>query len=451
MNAKDLTGMPTTPPQAAATGLLERLFKLREHGTTPRTEVIAGITTFLTMAYIIFVNPSILGDAGMPKDAVFVATCLIAALGSAIMGLYANYPIAMAPGMGLNAYFAYAVVLHMGFTWQAALGAVFISGCLFLVVTLFGIRRHIIDGIPQSLRSAITVGIGLFLALIALKSAGIVVGDKATLVTLGDLHSAPVILAVLGFLAIVALDKARVPGAILIGIVGVTVASFFFGGNQFRGIFSAPPSIAPTFLQLDIHTAVTKGLLNVVLVFFLVELFDATGTLMGVAKRAGLLVPGKMERLNKSLLADSGAIFAGSLLGTSSTTAYIESASGVQAGGRTGMTALTVAVLFLACLFIAPLAGVVPAYATAPALFFVACLMLRELTELDWNDSTEVVPAAVTALMMPFTYSIANGLAFGFITYAAAKLFTGRVREVHFMVWIIAAVFLFKFFYIGGH
>ena len=451
MNAKDLTGMPTTPPQAAATGLLERLFKLREHGTTPRTEVIAGITTFLTMAYIIFVNPSILGDAGMPKDAVFVATCLIAALGSAIMGLYANYPIAMAPGMGLNAYFAYAVVLHMGFTWQAALGAVFISGCLVLVVTLFGIRRHIIDGIPQSLRSAITVGIGLFLALIALKSAGIVVGDKATLVTLGDLHSAPVILAVLGFLAIVALDKARVPGAILIGIVGVTVASFFFGGNQFRGIFSAPPSIAPTFLQLDIHTAVTKGLLNVVLVFFLVELFDATGTLMGVAKRAGLLVPGKMERLNKSLLADSGAIFAGSLLGTSSTTAYIESASGVQAGGRTGMTALTVAVLFLACLFIAPLAGVVPAYATAPALFFVACLMLRELIDLNWDDTTETVPAAVTALAMPFTYSIANGLAFGFITYAAIKLLTGRVREVHWMVWIIATVFLFKFFYVGGH
>ena len=451
MNAKDLTGMPTTPPQAAATGLLERLFKLREHGTTPRTEVIAGITTFLTMAYVIFVNPSILGDAGMPKDAVFVATCLIAALGSAIMGLYANYPIAMAPGMGLNAYFAYAVVLHMGFTWQAALGAVFISGCLFLVVTLFGIRRHIIDGIPQSLRSAITVGIGLFLALIALKSAGIVVGDKATLVTLGDLHSAPVILAVLGFLAIVALDKARVPGAILIGIVGVTVASFFFGGNQFRGIFSAPPSIAPTFLQLDIHTAVTKGLLNVVLVFFLVELFDATGTLMGVAKRAGLLVPGKMERLNKALLADSGAIFAGSLLGTSSTTAYVESAAGVQAGGRTGMTALTVAALFLACLFIAPLAGVVPAYATAPALFFVACLMLRELIDLNWDDTTETVPAAVTALAMPFTYSIANGLAFGFITYAAIKLLTGRVREVHWMVWVIAAVFLFKFFYVGGH
>ena len=429
----------------------ERVFKLKEHETTVRTELMAGLTTFLTMAYIIFVNPSILGDAGMPKDAVFVATCLIAALGTTIMGLYANYPIALAPGMGLNAYFAYVVVLKMGFTWQAALGAVFVSGCLFLLVTLFGLRGLIIRGIPLSLRYAITVGIGLFLALIALKSAGIVAASPATFVTLGDLHTAPVVLAVLGFVLIVVLDKLKVPGAILIGIVAVTVASFFFGGNQFRGVFSAPPSIAPTFLQLDIKGALTGGLLNVVMVFFLVELFDATGTLMGVAKRAGLLVPGKMDRLNKSLLADSGAIFAGSLLGTSSTTAYVESAAGVQAGGRTGLTALTVAVLFLACLFIAPLAGVVPAYATAPALFFVACLMLRDLTELDWDDTTEVIPAAVTALTMPFTYSIANGLAFGFITYAALKLFTGKVREVHWMVWIIGGVFLFKFIYIGGH
>ena len=433
-----------------STSWIERLFKLEEHGTNVRTELIAGLTTFLTMAYIIFVNPAILGDAGMPKDAVFVATCLIAALGTAVMAFYANYPIALAPGMGLNAYFAYAVVLHMGFTWQAALGAVFISGCLFLFVTLTGIRGLIIAGIPQSLRYAITVGIGLFLALIALKSAGIVVGSKATLVTLGDLHQPSVILAVLGFLLMVALDKLRVRGAILIGIVAVTIASFFFAGNEFRGIFSAPPSIEPTFLKLDIMTALTKGLLNVVLVFFLVELFDATGTLMGVARRAGLLVPGRMDRLNKSLFADSAAIFAGSLLGTSSTTAYVESASGVQAGGRTGMTALTVAALFLACLFIAPLAGVVPAYATAQALFFVACLMLRDLTELDWDDTTEVIPAAVTALTMPFTYSIANGLAFGFITYAAIKLLTGRVREVHWMVWLIVGVFLFKFFYIPG-
>ena len=402
--------------------MLERFFKLKEHGTTVRTEIVAGLTTFLTMAYIIFVNPSILGAAGMPQDAVFVATCLIAALGGA-----------------------------MGYSWQTALGAVFISGCLFLAITLFGLRELIVRGIPQSIRTSIVVGIGMFLALIALKSAGIVVASPDTLVTLGDLHQPQVVLAALGFLLIVVLDRFKVPGAILIGIVAVTVLSFFFGGNKFAGVFAPPPSIAPTFLQLDIKGAFQAGVLNVVLVFFLVELFDATGTLMGVAKRAGLLVPGRMERFNKALLADSAAIFAGSLLGTSSTTAYVESAAGVQAGGRTGLTALTVAVLFLACLFISPLAGVVPAYATAPALFFVACLMLRELTELDWDEPTEVIPAVITALMMPFTYNIANGLAFGFIAYAALKLCTGKAREVHWMTWIIAAVFLFKFIYMKGH
>lgn len=431
--------------------MLESLFKLKEHGTTVRTELLAGLTTFLTMAYIIFVNPSILGAAGMPKEAVFVATCLIAALGTGIMALYANYPIALAPGMGLNAYFAFVVVGAMGYSWQTALGAVFISGCLFLLVTIFRLRELIVNGIPQSIRIAITVGIGLFLALIALKSAGVVAASPATFVTLGDVHQPSVVLATLGFFAIVVLDKLRVRGAILIGIIGVTVLSFFFAGNQFHGVFSAPPSIAPTFLQLDIAGALKGGILNVVLVFFLVELFDATGTLMGVAKRAGLLTAGKMDRLNKALLADSGAIFAGSLLGTSSTTAYIESAAGVQAGGRTGLTALTVAVLFLACLVISPLAGTVPPYATAPALFYVACLMLRELVELDWDETTEVVPAAVTALVMPFTYNIANGLGFGFITYAVLKLCTGRAREVHFMVWIISAIFLFKFIYVGGH
>jgi len=430
--------------------LLEKVFKLSEHKTDVKTELVAGLTTFLTMAYIIFVNPAILGDAGMPKDAVFVATCLIAAFGTAIMALYANYPIALAPGMGLNAYFAYAVVGAMGFKWQVALGAVFISGCLFLLITIFRLRELIVRGIPQSLRTAIVVGIGMFLAIIALKSAGIVAPSKATYVTLGDLHQAPVVLFCIGFITIVVLDKFKVTGAILIGIVLVTILSFFFGGNKFGGVVAMPPSIEPTLLQLDIKGALAGGILNVVLVFFLVELFDATGTLMGVAKRAGLLTEGKMDRLNKALLADSAAIFAGSLLGTSSTTAYAESAAGVQAGGRTGLTALTVAILFLACLFIAPLAGVVPAYATAPALLFVACLMLRELTELNWDDSTEVVPAAITALMMPFTYNIANGLAFGFITYALLKLFTGRVAQVHWMVWIISAIFLFRFIYLGG-
>jgi len=430
--------------------IAEKLFRLKENGTDVRTEVIAGLTTFLTMAYIIFVNPTILADAGMPKDAVFVATCLAAALGTAIMGLYANYPIGMAPGMGLNAYFAYAVVGGMGVPWPVALGAVFISGCLFVLVSVAGLREMIVNGIPRSLRTAITVGLGLFLALIALKSAGIVTANPATMVAVGDLHQPGAILAIVGFLLIVTLDRLQVRGAILIGIVVVTVLSFFFAGNTFRGIVSAPPSLAPTFGALDVPGALATGILNIVLVFFLVELFDATGTLMGVANRAGLLVAGKMERLNKALLADSVAIVAGSALGTSSTTAYVESAAGVQAGGRTGLTALVVAAMFLACLFIAPLAGVVPAYATAPALLFVACLMLRDLADIEWGETTESVPAAITALLIPFTYSIAHGIAFGFITYGALKLLTGRAREAKPIVWVIGAVFLFKYVYLGA-
>ena len=424
---------------------LNQFFKLAEHGTNIRTEVVAGVTTFLTMAYIIFVNPAILGDAGLPKDAVFVATCVAAALGTLIMGLYANYPIGMAPGMGLNAYFAYAVVLGMGVPWRTALGAVFISGCLFIIVSVFRVREHIVNGIPHSLRVASTVGLGLFLALIAMKSAGLVVASPETLVTVGDMHNPHTLMAIFGFLLIVTLDRLKVPGALLIGIVAVTALSFFFGGNTFKGFMSLPPSIAPTLFQFDLAGAISIGLFNVVLVFFLVELFDATGTLMGVASRAGLLVNGKMERLNKALLADSCAIVAGSALGTSSTTAYLESAAGVQAGGRTGLTALVVALLFLAALFFAPIAGVVPAYATAPALLFVACLMLRDLVDVDWSDTTESVPAAITALVIPFTYSIAHGIAFGFITYAGLKLLTGQARQVKPVVWIIAVVFLIKY------
>ncbi|MFE1599582.1 NCS2 family permease [Methylobacterium sp. ID0610] len=431
-------------------GLLERLFALKAHGTTVRTELLAGLTTFLTMAYIVFINPSILADAGMPKGAVFVATCLVAAIGSLIMAFLANYPIAMAPGMGLNAYFAYVVVLQMGYTWQAALGAVFISGVCFLIVTLTGLRSLIVEGIPRSMRIAITVGIGLFLAIIALKNAGVVAASPATFVTLGDLHKPSTVLAVLGFILVAVLSVRKVKGALLASILSVTVLSFLVAGNGFQGVVSMPPSIAPTLFALDLSGALSAGLLNVVLVLFLVELFDATGTLMGVASRAGLLVDGKMTRLNRALMADSGAIFIGSLLGTSSTTAYLESASGVEEGGRTGLTAVTVAVLFLACLFFAPLAGSVPPYATAPALFYVACLMLHDLVGLDWDDLTEVIPACVTALLMPFTYSIANGVAFGFITYAALKLLTGRARDVKPIVWVIAALFLFKFVESGG-
>lgn len=426
--------------------MLERYFQLSAHGTTIKTELLAGLTTFLTMAYIIFVNPDILSAAGMPKDSVFVATCLAAAIGSAIMGLYANYPIALAPGMGLNAYFAFAVVKGMGFTWQAALGAVFISGLLFIVVSLFKVREAIVNAIPRSLKFAISAGIGLFLAIIGLKNAGLIVAHPSTFVTIGNLHQPGPVLAALGFLLIVALEWRKVPGAIIIGILAVTVAAIAMGLAPFGGIVAAPPSIAPTFLQMDLAGALHAGLLTVILTFFLVELFDASGTLIGVAHRAGLLdADGKLPRLKKALLADSTAIAAGAVLGTSSTTAYIESAAGTAAGGRTGLTAVTVAVLFIVALVFAPLAGTVPAFATAPALCYVAVLMLRGLSEIDWDDLTEAAPAAVTAITMPFTFSIAHGIAFGFIAYAAIKLLTGRVKELPPTVALIALVFVLKF------
>ncbi|MBN9242826.1 MAG: NCS2 family permease [Mesorhizobium sp.] len=425
--------------------MLEKLFKLSENGTTARTEVVAGVTTFLTMSYIIFVNPDILSSTGMDRSAIFVATCVAAALGSAVMGLFANWPIGMAPGMGLNAFFAFTVVAAMGFSWQQALGAVFISGMIFLLLTVTGARAWLIRGIPRSLRSAIAVGIGLFLAIIALKNAGIVVANQATLVGLGDLGNTGTLLAIFGFFVIAGLDALKVKGAILIGILVVTLASMALGVTEFHGIVSAPPSLAPTFLQLDIMGALHAGFLHVILVFVLVEVFDATGTLIGVAKRAGLIEEGKQSNLGRALLADSTAITVGSLLGTSSTTAYVESASGVQAGGRTGLTALTIALLFLAALFISPLAASVPAYATAPALLYVAGLMLHELVEIDWADVTEATPAALTAIIMPFTYSIANGLAFGFISYVILKAATGKWRVIHAATWIVAVLFVIRY------
>jgi AGZA family xanthine/uracil permease-like MFS transporter len=429
--------------------MLERFFQLRAHGTSVRTEILAGITTFLTMSYIIFVNPDILSSTGMDRNAVFVATCLAAALGTFIMAFVANWPIGMAPGMGLNAFFAFTVVGALGYTWQQALGAVFISGVIFVILTVTGARSWLIKGIPKSLRSAIAAGIGLFLAIIALGGAGIVVAHPATKVGLGDLTAAPALLAILGFFVIAALDALKVRGAILIGVLVVTILSIATGQNEFNGIFSAPPSLAPTFMQLDIIGALHTGFIHVILVLVLVEVFDATGTMIGVAKRANLMPEGKPNRLGRALFADSTAIVAGSMLGTSSTTAYVESASGVQAGGRTGLTALTVGILFLLALFLAPLASSVPAYATAPALLYVAGLMLREITEIDWNDITESTPAALTAITMPFTYSIANGLAFGFISYVVLKAVTGRFKEIHMATLLVAILFVIKYAFFG--
>ncbi|GAA0594296.1 NCS2 family permease [Paenochrobactrum glaciei] len=425
--------------------MLEKLFKLKEHGTTVRTEVIAGVTTFLTMSYILFVNPDILSSTGMDKNAIFVATCLAAALGSIVMALVANWPIGMAPGMGLNAFFAFTVVGAMGFSWQQALGAVFISGIIFLLLTVTGVRRWLIEGIPMSLRSAIAAGIGLFLGLVGLKSAGIVVDNPATLVGLGDLTNTGTLLAILGFFIIAALDAMKVRGSILIGILVITILSMILGVSSFNGIFSAPPSITSTFLQLDIMGVLHVGFIQVIIVFVLVEVFDATGTLIGVSKRAGLMPEGKPNRLSKALFADSTAIIGGSLIGTSSTTAYVESAAGVQAGGRTGLTAAVVGVLFLAALFISPLASAVPAVATAPALIYVACLMMREMAEIEWDDVTNASSAAMTVLAIPLTYSIANGLAFGFISYVVLKTATGKVRDVHPATWIVAALFVIRY------
>ena len=425
--------------------MLEKLFQLQAHNTSVRTEILAGLTTFLTMAYILFVNPAILGETGMDKGAVFVATCLAAAIGSAIMGLIANYPIALAPGMGLNAFFTYTVVLHMGHTWQVALGAVFISATLFFVLSVFRIREWIINSIPLPLRSAISAGIGLFLALIALKEAGLVIANPATLVGLGDLSSPGPLLAILGFFLIVALEARRVTGAVMIGILVVTAIAIALGVTPFGGILSMPPSMAPTFLQLDIMGALDVGMISVIFAFLFVDLFDNTGTLIGVAKRAGLMSKdGHLPKMGRALIADSAAAMGGSLLGTSTTTSYIESASGVAAGGRTGLTAIVVAGLFLLALFFAPLAGTVPAFATAPALLFVAVLMTSGLAEIDWDDITVAAPVVVTALAMPFTYSIANGIAFGFITWTLCKLLSGRWRELNSALIVLSILFVIK-------
>ena len=430
---------------STSSGFLDRFFKLTENGTDVKTEIIAGLTTFLTMCYILIVNPSILELAGMEHSAVFVATCLAAALGSAMMGIIANYPIALAPGMGLNAYFTFTVVKGMGISWQIALGCVFFSGILFIIFSCFKIREALINALPQSLKFSIAAGIGLFLGLIGLKSAGIVVANPETYITLGDLTSAPVLFAIAGFFLIIALDSFKIKGAVIIGILAVTFVAIITGHAKFYGIVSALPSLEPTFMQMDLSGALNASMVSIIFVFFFVDLFDSSGTLMAVANRAGLLQNGKLPRLDKALLADSSAIVVGAALGTSSTLAYVESAAGAAVGGRTGLTAVTVALLFLACLWFSPLAASVPAYATAPALIYVAILMGRGFLEIDWEDMTEAAPAFITAITMPFTYSIANGIACGFISYTVIKLLSGRYKDVTPTVFVVSVLWVIKF------
>jgi adenine/guanine/hypoxanthine permease len=426
--------------------ITERLFRLRKHQTTIATELRAGLTTYLTMAYIVVVNPAILATAGIDHGAAFVATCVAAAIGSAIMGLFANLPIALAPGMGLNAYFTYTVVKGTGVPWQTALGAVFLSGVLFLLISLFRIREWIINAIPLSLKLGIGAGIGLFLGLIGLQGMGLVVADPATLVTLGHLRQPTTALACIGFLVIAGLAARRVAAAILIGIGVAAALGIPFGLTRYQGLVDVPPSLAPTFLKMDVPGALTLGIPTVVLTFFIVDVLDNAGTLIATTHRAGLMRPdGTVPRLREALIADSGGAMLGAVLGTSTTTSYIESAAGIQAGGRTGLTALVVAMLFMLTLFLAPVATAIPGFATAPALVFVACIMTQALRDVAWDDTTEYVPAVVLAMTMPFSFSIATGIGLGFTVYVIVKAAAGRAREIAGAVWVIAVLSVARF------
>ncbi len=428
--------------------MLEKLFKLKQNQTSLKQEAIAGLTTFMTMAYIIFVNPMMLADAGMDHGAVFVATCLAASVGCLVMGLMANYPIALAPGMGLNAFFTYTVVGEMGYSWETALGAVFLSGICFLILSLVRIGEWIVNSIPMSLRIGIAAGIGLFLALIGLKSAGIVVANPATLVTLGDITAFPAVMAVLGFFLIIALVQRGMKSAVMLSILIITGLGLIFGDVQYNGIVSMPPSIMPTFMKMDLSQVFEVSMLSVVFAFLFVDLFDTSGTLVAVAQRGGFLDDkGRLPRLNRALTADSLATIAGAVLGTSTTTSYVESTAGVSVGGRTGLTAVVVGLLFIAALFISPLAGMIPAYATAGTLLYVAILMMSGLMHVEWEDLTEAAPVVVVCILMPLTFSIATGIAFGMISYAAIKLMTGRFSDLNVGILVIAALFLAKFIY----
>jgi len=430
----------------ARTDWLERIFKLRQHGSSVKIELIAGLTTFVTMAYIIFVNPNVMAAAGLDHGAAFVATCLGAALGCLLMGFYANWPVGLAPGMGLNAFFTYTVVGEMGYTWQVALGAVFLSGILFMIMSLSRIREWLLNSIPISLRFAMGAGVGLFLGLIGLKTAGIVVDSPATLVTMGSFGEPSALLAAICFLLIAVLSHRNVFGAILLSMLIVTGIGWSMGLVEYGGVVSLPPSLAPTWLAMDIAGALNVGMISVVLAFLFVNMFDTAGTLMGVAHRANLVDEnGKIENLSKSLKADSTSSVLGSFVGCPPVTSYVESASGVAAGGRTGLTALTVGVLFLLATFFAPLAGMIPAYATSGALIYVAMLMMSGMAHIDWKDITDTIPAIITVVMMPLTFSIANGIALGFVTYATLKLLTGQRKKVSVSLYVLCVIFIAKF------
>ena len=426
--------------------MLDKWFLISARGSSVKREMVAGLTTFMAMSYVLFVNPAMLAQTGMDQGAVFVATCLAAALGCLLMGLLANLPVALAPGMGLNAFFTYVIVLEQGHSWQTALACVFFSGCLFLLLSIFKIREWIINSIPLPLKMGIAAGIGMFLALIALKTANIIVASPATLVTLGDLHNPQVVLTLCGFFIIFALAHRGWHAAVLISIVLVTLGGWYLGDTHFSGIIAMPPSLAPTFMQLDFSAALQLSMLPVILSLLFLDLFDTSGTLVAVSHKAGLMQQdGKVPALNKALIADSSATIAGAMFGTSTTTSYVESTSGVAAGGRTGLMAVVTGLLFLTALWFSPLAAMVPAYATAGALLYVATLMLSSLQHVKWDEVIQAVPVSVVLVMMPLTFSISDGIGMGFISYAVLCLVTGNLHRTTLSVWLLTLVFLAKF------
>jgi adenine/guanine/hypoxanthine permease len=437
--------------KSSITAALERLFKLSENNTTIRTELAAGLTTFLTMAYIIFVNPQILSEAGVPFSGALFATCLSAAVGSLMMGLLANYPFALAPGMGLNAYFTYTVVKTMGYDWRVALGAVFISGVAFLILTLARVRAMIVDAIPMTMKTSVAAGIGLFIAFIGLKNAGVIAASPATFVTLGHVTSKPTLLALGGLIVTAALIARGYKTAIIIGVFLVTAVAILLNLSKLPTGALQTPDLSSTFMKLDVVGALKLGAFDVIFIFLFVDLFDTIGSLMGLGRQSGYLTPdGKMPRVNRALFADAIATIAGSIFGSSTVVTYIESATGVSEGGRTGLTAVTVAALFVLAMFFAPVAGAIPPIATAPALIIVGALMIGAVTSIKWEDMTEAIPAFLTMLAMPLTFSIANGLALGFILYPLLKVLTGRWREASPLVYALAVLFVLRYAYLGA-
>jgi len=429
---------------------LEKTFQLELNNTSIKQEFIAGFTTFITMAYIIFVNPQMMAASGMDLGASFVGTCIAAAIACFVMGFYSNWPVGLAPGMGLNAFFTYTVVGEMGYSWEVALGAVFLAGILFVIISVTPLRQWMLNSIPVNLRIAMGAGVGLFVGFIGLKTGGIIVQNEATFLSLGNFKNIETLLAALGFLLILVLAVRKVIGAIIIGVLAVTISGLLLGLIQFNGIVSSPPDLKPILLKLDILGAIDVAMISVIISFLFVNLFDTAGTLLGVASRANLIEDsGKIMNLNRALKADSTASVAGSVFGCSPVTSYVESSAGVEAGGRTGLTAVIIGMFFLIAIFFSPIASIVPSYATAGALVYVAVLMLSGMERLDWSENTELLPALIMIIMIPLTFSIANGIAIGFISYIALKVAAKKATDVSLGAWFLFLIFIMKFILLG--